>query len=555
MTTLLRYTVALMLTLGMPCTLSAATTDSISTDIQAVDVPAVAAPQPSDDPSVASEDAGLQSAPSTEFADTTGMLRVRKEKVEVVHARKGDVSEGADKNIRLLNIATRQQYSQADTESYDTDIMSPKSARFSTDGSTLFVNSLEGARTVVYDAATMEKKGVIHYNFISGNGDLWAPPSGYYPFTHYPDGENIGFFGKPVESALSHGGRYLWVPFYRRTFDRNAQDPSAIAVVDTHTLEIVRMFETGPLPKMVAVSPDDRYVAITHWGDNTVGFIDISSEDMDKWHHLPPVTVGRKFVPNYPLDRDVDRDKGSGFLIRGTAFSPDGKWLLVSAMSGALYVIDVTDMTVASTVPSLYGIRHLAIHGNDVYGSKNMIATVVKFSLDTLIANVEKARAEGRMFITPGKVREVMVGKGTRTLDVSPDGRYVFVACNNESTVKVLNASDLSLAAEIRADSYPVGLALSPDGRTLAVTSQGKKDGGGGNAVNVYRVQYAYLPELPAETTAPAEDGDSAASPAIQLGNLRFKDVAWCTVGLLVLAANVIMACGGRRRRNDYRRR
>ena len=315
------------------------------------------------------------------------------------------------------------------------------------------------------------------------------------------------------------------------------------------------MFETGPLPKMVAVSPDDRYVAITHWGDNTVGFIDISSENMDQWHHLPPVTVGRKFVPNYPLDRDVDRDKGSGFLLRGTAFSPDGKWLLVSAMSGALYVIDVADMSVAASVPSLYGIRHLAIHGDDVYGSKNMIATVVKFSLDDLIANVEKGRAEGRMFITPGKVQEVMVGKGARTLDVSPDGRYVFVTCNNESAVKVLDASDLSLAAEIRADSYPVGLALSPDGRTLAVTSQGKKDGGGGNAVNVYRVEYAGMPEVTTGVGTPSENEDVSAAPALHLPDFRFKDVAWCTIGVLVIAANVMMVIAGRRKRNDFRTR
>lgn len=49
--------------------------------------------------------------------------------------------------------------------------------------------------------------------------------------------------------AFSHRGRYLWVPYYRRSFDINAQDPSAVAVIDTRTDSIVRMFETGPLPK------------------------------------------------------------------------------------------------------------------------------------------------------------------------------------------------------------------------------------------------------------------------------------------------------------------
>lgn len=74
-------------------------------------------------------------------------------------------------------------------KNYDPDIYSPKSATFSKDGRKIYINSLEGCKTVVYDAETHEKLKVIEHKFDSGEGDLWLPSSGYYEFTHYKNGE------------------------------------------------------------------------------------------------------------------------------------------------------------------------------------------------------------------------------------------------------------------------------------------------------------------------------------------------------------------------------
>lgn len=417
----------------------------------------------------------------------------------VVHSQVGDSSAGVEGSLRLINIGKRQQYSAAQKSSYDTDIFSPKSATFSHDGTLFYINSLEGCRTVVYDSSTLEKKHVIEYSFPSGTGDLWGTPSGYYNFTHYKDGASRAFQGKPVESTWSHGGRYLWVPFYRRTFDLNAQDPSAVAVIDTRSHSIVRILETGPLPKMIATSPDGNRIAVTHWGDNTVGFIDISSSDPTQWHHLPPVTVGNRLQLNFPLDKAVNRDSNSGYLLRGTVFTPDSRYLLVSAMGGPLSVIDVENGKFIGMVHKIYGVRHLAINDGKVYGSCNTAGSVIKFPLDSLIAGVEHARAAGSKDIhLNGKIESCKVGGGARTLEVSPDGKYLFVACNSGNAVYVVDAATMKVADNIRCDSYPVGLALSGDGRKLIVTSQGRK-GFGGNAVNIYMVRRTDLPFEPTQ--------------------------------------------------------
>jgi hypothetical protein len=47
----------------------------------------------------------------------------------------------------------------------------------------------------------------------------------------------------------------------------------------------------------------------------------------------------------------------------------------------------------------------------------------------------------------------------------------------------------MKVIAQCPADSYPVGMDISSDGRTLIVTSQGRNEGGG-NSVMIFRVEY-----------------------------------------------------------------
>ena len=487
-------------------------------------------------------------------ASSTGIF-AEKSIPAVVHSQVGDSSAGVKGSLRIKNVGKLQQYSAAQRATYDTDISSPKSVTFSRDGSLFYVNSLEGCKTAVYDSRTLEKQCVISYSFPSGQGDVWAAPSGYYPFTHYPDGQNKAFHGKPVESAWSHDGRYLWIPFYRRTFDINAQDPSAIAVIDTRTHTIVRMFETGPLPKMVACSPDGSLIAITHWGDNTVGMIDISSPDMKKWHHLEPITIGHKLTLNFPMDASVNRDSNSGYLLRGTVFTPDGRYLLVSGMAGPMAVIDVAAHTYIGQVPDIYGVRHLAIDRGYLYGSCNVAAKAIKVSLDSLTAGIDRAKSQGgRSIRFGGGIKAVKVGGGARTLDLSPDGKYIFVACNSGNAVFVVDAEKMTVVDNIRADSYPVGLALSPDGRRMIVTSQGRS-GNGGNAVNIYAVDRPDLADpLPlsasTDNITPAENhADSIAAPRQATVSTSSRSGLWTIAGSILSAIAAVLLIGKSRRK------
>ena len=90
--------------------------------------------------------------------------------------------------------------------------------------------------------------------------------------------------------------------------------------------------------------------------------------------------------------------------------------------------------------------------------------------------------------------------------------------------------------AEIPVDSYPVGLALSLDGKTVIVTSQGRK-GGGGNAVNIYRVDYAQPEPVIAPPPSPKEATDSLAGDDQATASATRGTAPWVIVGIAALAA------------------
>lgn len=404
----------------------------------------------------------------------------------VVHPPIGTSVISDDGALKILLDGKKQNFSPRPANTRDVSIQSPKSVNIHPSGKKYYVNSLEGGTTVVYDAKTSRKIAVISHRIGDAHASLWAPSTSLYPFNYHYD-KPRHFMGKPVESTFSHNGRYLWVPYYRRSIDLNAQDPSAVAIIDTETDRIIRLMDTGPLPKMIATSPDGKYVAIAHWGDNTVGLIDISSDNPKDWKHITYFTVDQKLKLNYSRTVSVDRDSNSGNALRGTVFTPDGKYLLVGCMGGN-GGIAVIDIAARKYLGKIYGMmpnmRHLVISQGYLYLSINNAGYVQRLPLSRI---TEAAASMSGKNVTLQGWENCKVGGGARTLELSPDGRYAFVACNTDSKLCVVDTRTMKQIAAIDVDSYPVGLDISATGALVFVTSQGRK-GHGGNALNIYRV-------------------------------------------------------------------
>lgn len=389
-------------------------------------------------------------------------------------------------SLRITLTSKRQNYGGS-LDTRDDAIFSPKSVNIHPDNSKYYVNSLEGGTTVVFEMGTNRRLKVISHRINAQHDSLWGASSPLYRFEHYR--KNNHFMGKPVEAVFSHGGRYLWVPYYRRSYDINAQDPSAVAVIDTRSDEIVRLMETGPLPKMIAVSNDNRYIAVSHWGNNTVGIIDIESDDPMEWHHTKLHVVDYILPLNYSLTQHVNRDNGSGYALRGTVFTPDDRYLLVGCMGGGggIAVIDMQEQRYLGRVMGMmFGVRHLVISDGYLYLSINGSGYVQRIELDKFIDAATSIT--GKSTVLNGWT-SCKVGAGARTIEVSPCGKYIFAACNFASKLYVVDAREMRVIATTSVDSFPVGLDISSNGDTLITTSQGRS-GCGGNAVDIFSIEY-----------------------------------------------------------------
>ena len=476
----------------------------------------------------------------------------------VVHPSVGTVSRSTDSSVTLTLEHKLQQFDWARPKSIDKDIHSPKSVNFHPDGKKFYVNSLEGCATIAYETGTWRKIKVISHQITPKHRNLWSEPSGLFPFRHYsPDSMDVNrFSGKPVESTFSHGGRYLWVPYYRRTFDLNAQDPSALAIIDTERDTIIRLMETGPLPKMIACSHDGKHIAVTHWGDNTVGVINAESDNPADWHYEKLYIVDYQLKLDYSLKESVNRDVNSGYCLRGTVFTPDDRYLLVGCMGGSsgIAVIDMQRQEYLGRISGMRAnTRHLIIQNGWLYLSCNADGIVQRIPLDRFLGALSEMKNKKA---SVSGWEECAVFKGARTIVASPNGRFIFAACNTGSRLCIVDTRTMKMVGSAEVDSYPVGLDISPDGTFLITTSQGRNNQGG-NAVDIFKVEFA-----PGADVAPQE----GSTPPDTLTPKQFKDkptkssqgntLLWVILAFTGFALLTVGAITGRmlKRKNVYPR-
>lgn len=412
-----------------------------------------------------------------------------------VNAQRSGVPIGTSSNSAgsgiSISLVKRFQHYNANTKNendvFDVSINSPKSVNILNSKNKFYVNSLEGEETAVYDLTTFKKIKIIKHSFNASNQYLFKGDANA-GFIYKTKTGNLNYFnGKPVESCFSHNGKYLWITYYRKSYDANAIDPSAVCIIDTDADTIVRVMTTASLPKMIACSPDSKTIAISHWGDNTVSLIDISSGNPSSFSYLDNIVIDYRMNLNFSSNTKIDRDNNCGNCLRGTEFTPDNKYILVGKMgSNGIAIIDIEKRKYLGTVTGMKtNMRHLIIKDAWLYLSSNKYGYVQKTLLSDFVKYFSTASKMGAY----DKWQNAFVGIGARTISIDPSGKYLFAAVNNESKVSIVRTSDMKVLASCNADSYPVGMDMSEDGKTLIVTAQGKT-GGGGNSVMVFKVTY-----------------------------------------------------------------
>jgi len=247
--------------------------------------------------------------------------------------------------------------------------------------------------------------------------------------------------GAPVEAAFTHDGRYAFVSNYSmygpgfgpegsdECTPSSGYDRSFVYRVDMRSLAIDRAYRVGSVPKVVAVTPDDRYVLVTNWCT-----WDLSVVSTRLGREIKRIPIGP-----YP---------------RGIAVSPAGNAAYVAVMGGnELVRLDLGNWS-TSRVGVGAGPRAAVFDPSDryIYVSLNAEGRVAKLDLHN------------------GVVRaKVATGSAPRSLALAADGKALYVVNYESGTVTKLRARDMKPIETVAACFHPIGITYDRPTRRVWV--------------------------------------------------------------------------------------
>lgn len=259
-------------------------------------------------------------------------------------------------------------------------------------------------------------------------------------------------------------------------------DSDELVEMDAYTFSEIRRIKTDPKPHGLAVSPDGSrvYLASDRTGnfqvvdvrrgaviaqiaigkdpnqmaltkDGRFAYVPLRGEDQIAVVRLDPLQLVKKIPsPKGPHDAYT---------------SADGSRIYVGAQFGnAIAVLDPSRHELLHTIPTTDGVRPLepSLDGRTIYAAlSNLIGFVV---VDPASRTVTR-RVELGTF--PDGIPVPYVDTWTHALQLTPDGKELWVTDCVNDLIRIVRLSDMTEVAQIRVGHFPHWFALRPDGRVV----------------------------------------------------------------------------------------
>ncbi|MBP1597831.1 MAG: beta-propeller repeat protein [Acidobacteria bacterium] len=293
-------------------------------------------------------------------------------------------------------------------------------------------------------------------HFLSGNSSQLSRDGSRRTTYAVPEDD---LYKSPIQMALSGDGRRLFV---------TCENSGEVMVVDTGALKVTRSVKTGKSPFGVALSPDESRLYVSNRWDDSVTVVDVRSMEViglipvgDDPHDLVTDETGRSlFVANLGTDdvsiidtadfKEIKRLQ-AGRAPFGMAFSPDYRFLYVSSQFS---------IPVPFRAPPVLELTVIDAKRQIVAGRRQLSSALVGQNLAVSPDNrfVVVALELPKNLLPETQVYQGwMVTHGFAIAETGPRGRVAYF---------LLDEANLYFAD-------PFGVAFSPDGRKLYVSSSG----------------------------------------------------------------------------------
>ena len=294
--------------------------------------------------------------------------------------------------------------------------ITPKSVRSSGAGLVSAQNMMYRHSVTIYNAKTMALESTIPDRIKLAD----------FGYLKYPG----SYLGAPVEGAFSPDGKYLYVTnyaMYGKGFDHeghddckanNPYDKSFLYRIDLSTRSVDAIYPVGKVPKVVQVTPDNKFLLVTNWCSYDLTVISIDSGK----------TVKNIYIGAYP---------------RGIVVTKDSKFAYVAHMGGN----------------TVHRIRMSDFSDSKIYIGLNPRALVLSPDEGTIYATLNLSGKVVALDLASRKiVHSITTGKATRSLDISTDGSALFVVNFGSATLSKIRTSDFRVTQTIKVCTQPIGI-------------------------------------------------------------------------------------------------
>jgi YVTN family beta-propeller protein len=238
--------------------------------------------------------------------------------------------------------------------------------------------------------------------------------------------------GAPVEGAFSPDGKYLYYTnysMYGKGFTKEGHDTcspasgydnSFLSRINLESMKVDAVYPVGSVPKVVQVTPDNKYILVSNWCSYSVTVISIESGKTIK-----SIKIGK-----YP---------------RGIAITKDSQFAYVAEMGGSqVHRINLENFT-KTVIPVGTNPRAIVLSPDEtkMYITMNLAGKVQAWDL-----------------IRNTTIKSVKTGEKPRSLDISSDGSALFVVNFNGDTLSKVRTSDMKVLQTIKVCNEPIGVSF-----------------------------------------------------------------------------------------------
>jgi YVTN family beta-propeller protein len=210
--------------------------------------------------------------------------------------------------------------------------------------------------------------------------------------------------------------------------------------IERSTGKTIKKLPTGYAPHEVEVSGDGKTAVVCNYGDREKPGNTLSVYNVEKGKLIRTIDLKEHTHP-HGMD-----------WIDGTS-----KMLVTTEGTESLLLVNVNKGEILKSMETNQEISHMVVAGTNkksAYVSSIRTGNVTVLDLKT--GNI---------------VKQIYSGEGAEGLDVSPDGKELWVTNRAENTLSIFDTENLKLITRIESGKFPIRAKFSPNGKYFVVSN------------------------------------------------------------------------------------